>query len=271
MIEPMPIPKIQLSLNPACPRFDFAVLKYYRHRIDLNRKLPGFLYSAPRAFTRLELLLLLTTVGLLAAIALPALAQTKPRSQRSACLNNLMQIGQAFRIWADDHGDIMPWNVHISNGGSMGGGLAWEYFSSVSNEFPTARVLVCPSDTGRTPTNFAVNLRRNNNLSYFIGTHASNTVPDTLISGDRDIEGGSLGVCGLANNISLTQFDFPVTSMKWSRTNHVNSGNVVMADGSAQLLSNTGLIRRIIGPIPEGPRPLNRHVLKPYLQGELSY
>ena len=214
---------------------------------------------------------MLVALTLLAAIALPALAHTKARSQHSTCANNLQQIGQAFRIWANDDGDMFPWNLPTGGGGSQGRTLAWEYFSFLSNELVTARILACPSDNGRAPTNFVVNMRKNNNLSYFVGTHAKETDPDTFLSGDRDILGGSSATCVIAGNIPVTGFtDVSVLNARWSLTNHVNAGNLVWADGRAESTSNSSLRRGIVGPVLDVGL-LNGHILKPYILGELSY
>ena len=53
---------------------------------------------------------LLTTliVVLLAGRLLPQLAQTKARAQSIICVNNLKQIGLAFRTWALDNKDRFP-------------------------------------------------------------------------------------------------------------------------------------------------------------------
>src|SRR5260370_37182444 len=55
-------------------------------------------HSAPsrQAFSRLELTVVLFTLALLAAEALPVLAGTRPRADRITCVNNLRQIGKAF-------------------------------------------------------------------------------------------------------------------------------------------------------------------------------
>ncbi|HMO65952.1 MAG TPA: DUF1559 domain-containing protein [Verrucomicrobiota bacterium] len=64
-----------------------------------------------RAFTLVELLVVVAIVGLLASLLLPALAKAKSRAKSAACQGNLRQIGLALRMYVDDHGkypgDIM--------------------------------------------------------------------------------------------------------------------------------------------------------------------
>src|SRR2546426_2437957 len=91
-----------------------------------------------RAFTRLELAALLAAVLLLAVVALPVLANTKPRADRVTCFNNLRLIGRAEHIWANDHNDALPWRTDVSDGGTQRtGGLqnnTWFNYGKMANE-----------------------------------------------------------------------------------------------------------------------------------------
>ena len=56
-----------------------------------------------RAFTLVELLVVIAVIAILAALLLPVLSQGKQRAQRITCLGNLQQIGMAFSLYLDDH------------------------------------------------------------------------------------------------------------------------------------------------------------------------
>src|SRR5260221_4486024 len=71
-----------------------------------------------RAFVRLELVMVLATLVLMAGIDLPMLASNRYRSEQVSCFNNLRQIGHAFHLWANDHGDKNHWWVSIDDGGT---------------------------------------------------------------------------------------------------------------------------------------------------------
>jgi len=61
-------------------------------------------------FTLIELLSVVATIGILAAILLPALARAREGARRMSCLNNLSQIGTAMWMYAQEHDGHLPWS-----------------------------------------------------------------------------------------------------------------------------------------------------------------
>lgn len=61
-----------------------------------------------KAFTLIELLLVIAIIAILAAMLLPALAKAKERAKRSNCRSNLKQIGLALNLYTDTYSDLLP-------------------------------------------------------------------------------------------------------------------------------------------------------------------
>lgn len=61
-----------------------------------------------RAFTLIEVLVVVAIIALLIAILLPSLAKAKEMGKRAACLANLHQQGVAMAAYAHDHKSMLP-------------------------------------------------------------------------------------------------------------------------------------------------------------------
>jgi prepilin-type N-terminal cleavage/methylation domain-containing protein/prepilin-type processing-associated H-X9-DG protein len=67
--------------------------------------------NAPRAFTLVELLVVIGVVGILAALLLPALSRAKSKAKVMVCTSNTRQFALAFLMYANDNsGDLPPLN-----------------------------------------------------------------------------------------------------------------------------------------------------------------
>jgi len=59
-------------------------------------------------FTLVELLVVISVIGLLMGILIPAMGKARAAANRTYCMSNLRQIGVAFRAYLDDNRDIFP-------------------------------------------------------------------------------------------------------------------------------------------------------------------
>jgi hypothetical protein len=199
--------------------------------------------ASPRfdAFTRLELVLVVTALGLLATLFVRAQADTqnRPMRDRILCVSNLKQIGLAFRLWSNDHNDQFPMHYGADKDGTREAIEAqepWRHFLALTNELSNPRVLACPADDRRRTTNF-LKLTLTN-LSYFVGLDADEALPQTLLAGDRNLTNGVAPKKGI---LELTG-DPPAG---WTDTIHVERGNLGLADGSAQQTTSPTLRRQL--------------------------
>jgi hypothetical protein len=119
-------------------------------------------------------LVISVTILSLPVFLLHGLARAKARSQRIACVNNLMQVGLAFRVWTLDHQDRFSFKVPAKVGETVEPGVVAgddfdpnpaRVFQVLSNELATPAILVCPADPSKHPAlNFAT--LHDANVSY---------------------------------------------------------------------------------------------------------
>lgn len=76
-----------------------------------------------KAFTLLELLVVITILGILGVLLLPVMGRARESARRAQCINDLRQIGIAWFLYLDDHNDTFPnLGEHPIIGGCSWGG-----------------------------------------------------------------------------------------------------------------------------------------------------
>ena len=121
----------------------------------LNMKIFSRTETDVRAFTFVELLIIVTTVAVFVGLLLPALVVTGQKSSRIQCATNLKNIGLGFRISGTSHGDRFPIRVTIDEKGTgdpADSTQAFQYFQAFSNEWNNPKILVCPADSRQPDT-----------------------------------------------------------------------------------------------------------------------
>jgi prepilin-type processing-associated H-X9-DG protein len=185
----------------------------------------------------IEVFVVLLLLALAAAVLLPAMARTRCTSTpRTRCVNNLKQMGLSARMYANDHEEKFPWKVAATNGGTVhlvSSSDVFRHLLAMSNELSTPKILICPDDRSRFMTADFGTLS-NENISYFAGLTARESVSDTLLFGDRHITGGTLANDHL--RVITRKSD-----VAWLPGVHAGQGNVGMADGSVQQVPSASL------------------------------
>lgn len=120
-----------------------------------STKAPGRKGAAGRtahkmAFTLIELVVVISVIGILAALLLPALGRAKEQAKLSTCISNLKQVNLAVRLYADDYADGFP-TLSVPNPYPNGVGAYYKqlvkvYLGLHGPASPDEKVFVCPMD-----------------------------------------------------------------------------------------------------------------------------
>lgn len=119
------------------------------------------------AFTRLDVLATLASLGLLAFLALPSIGQS-PQSRVQMCVDNLRRLSAAWMVYSEDHQGVFPSNESTASGPTWARGrLDWSTWSDNTNSLlltdssktviapyvhSNPQVFKCPADRYLSPT-----------------------------------------------------------------------------------------------------------------------
>jgi prepilin-type N-terminal cleavage/methylation domain-containing protein/prepilin-type processing-associated H-X9-DG protein len=112
--------------------------------------------ATSRAFSLIELLVVVAIIGILAALLLPALARAKSNAYKTQCRNNLQQMSLAIQLYAEDNNGRLPGPLlrqvpvgYGSTSSQIFPAFVWKYLALANpagQEFQTAwPVLTCPA------------------------------------------------------------------------------------------------------------------------------
>lgn len=96
-----------------------------------------------RAFTLIELLMVVTIIAMLVGILLPALSRSRQLGRSTQCLANLHSLCTAVLMYTDTNDGRLP-AVGLAHGGSVDEGNAW--INTAAREIGNDKVTRCPDD-----------------------------------------------------------------------------------------------------------------------------
>jgi prepilin-type N-terminal cleavage/methylation domain-containing protein/prepilin-type processing-associated H-X9-DG protein len=191
------------------------------------------------AFTLIELLVVLLIVAVLIALAVP-IPGSRVKTWRVMCMSNLRQVGLGLNMWSADHSDHFPWQLSVTNSGSMeliASGSPAPHFQMLSNYVTGPKtILLCPTDKKKKPVASTNSPLSHLNVSYFLnvdadvsGTNAANLI----VAGDRHLAAGGKPVA--PGIFTLTPNTPP---LGWTSELHANvnpaAGNLLFLDGHVE-------------------------------------
>lgn len=203
--------------------------------------------------------LLLTVVILLFAMAVPVFVAAHRRNARIACIENLRQLGEALSPWEDDNGStngnirgswMAPLETNAQSAGLNDGQIAWINVMGITNFVRSAKILQCPADRETPITTNATGLKIR--ISYFLNLDANEGYPQQMLAGDDNF---TIGGVPIKPGFFILSSNAPIS---WSDTRHIRVGNVALADGSVDQVSPSALQNAAAYSFPGTPYSTNR-------------
>lgn len=101
-----------------------------------------------RAFTLIEILVVIAIIAILAAILFPAFARARENARRTSCASNLKQIGLGLLQYVGDYDDMMPGSAYGGVAAKSNNSSAYKWMDAIFPYVKSTQLFVCSSDSG---------------------------------------------------------------------------------------------------------------------------
>lgn len=149
-----------------------------------------------RAFTLIEILVVIAIISILAAILFPVFSQAKETAKQTVCASNIRQIGLAAQLYLNDHDDmwvpmatydplpgyapIEMWFGYDNNNAGLEGGFHGRIYEPAQNPIRPGKldpyikgrgIIRCPSMPSQWQSSYAINFFYPNTTSPYYTTN----------------------------------------------------------------------------------------------------
>ena len=207
-----------------------------------------------RAFTLIEILVVIAIIGILAAILFPVFSRAREGARRVSCSSNLKQIGLGAMQYTQDNANILMRNWSGTDFGPSDATERYKWMDAIQPYIKNTKVFTCPSDSLNPPyiyrdgQNYGsycingayfsepVNVRRSPNIAHLSRIRDPS---GTLWVTESHAESGanySIGWPDVATNPTI---DETVSPRKFDRLieRHLGTLNVLYCDGHVKAVS----------------------------------
>ena len=118
------------------------------HALHVRRDARRHAGCACRAFTLVEMLVVIAIIAVLAGLLLPVIGKAKEQGRSTACLSNLRQIGLALQLYTQENESKMPfiYDALISTNATVITNQPPTIDVVLTNHLGSPKILRCPSD-----------------------------------------------------------------------------------------------------------------------------